>query len=88
MPGRAASAVAITVVGVLFAIPPLPHHANIRLTSVDDADSPLGDGTALIFGTSGTPVASPVSRKASPPPLTTLRIPPITKSFRPSWTTR
>jgi hypothetical protein len=29
----------------------------VRLTSVDDADSPLGDGVALIFGTSGTQVA-------------------------------
>jgi hypothetical protein len=60
MPGRAttALALAVAVVGALVAVPPLLHHAQIRLTSVDNADSPLGDGTALIFGTSGTPVAS------------------------------
>ena len=60
MPGRTSAAVALTiaVVGLFVAVPPLRHHAQIRLTSVDNADSPLGDGTALIFGTSGTPVAS------------------------------
>jgi hypothetical protein len=59
MPGRAAIATtcAIAVAGLL-AVPPPSHHAKIRLTSVDDADSPLGDGTALIFGTSGNPLAS------------------------------
>ena len=59
MPGRGAIAtsVAAAVVAAGLAVPPLPHHAQIRLTSVDTADSPLGDGTALIFGTSGTPVA-------------------------------
>jgi PE-PPE domain-containing protein len=59
MSGRTAIAVIVAVVALApVAVPPLTHHAEIRLTSVDNGDSPLGDGTALIFGTSGTPVAS------------------------------
>ena len=57
MPGRGAL-VTFAVAAALIAVPALPHRADVRLASVDDADSPLGDGTALIFGTSGTPVAS------------------------------
>ncbi len=63
MSGRGASAVtiAVAIVGALVTVPPLispPRSGQVRLTSVDDADSALGDGTALIFGTSGIPVAS------------------------------
>ena len=57
MPARRAI-VTVAVAAALVVVPSLPRHADVRLASVDDADSPLGDGTALIFGTSGTPVAS------------------------------
>ncbi|MGB7871962.1 MAG: hypothetical protein WBM01_27500, partial [Mycobacterium sp.] len=66
MPGRATVATTCAAVAALafVGVPRLPHHAQIHLTSVDGADSPLGDGTALIFGTSGTPVASPGYQEA------------------------
>jgi hypothetical protein len=40
--------------------PPAPYAQvrAVRLTSVDTADSPLGDGTALIVGPSGIPIPS------------------------------
>jgi hypothetical protein len=43
------------------AAPPLPHVQvrEIQLTDVDTADSPLGDGTALVFGPSGVPIPPP-----------------------------
>ena len=66
MPGRATIATTCAAVAALafVGVPRMPHHAQIHLTSVDGADSPLGDGTALIFGTSGTPVASPGYQEA------------------------
>jgi PE-PPE domain len=41
--------------------PPLPHVQvrEIQLIDVDTADSPLGDGTALIFGPTGVPIPPP-----------------------------
>ncbi len=43
------------------ATPPLPNVQvrEIQLTSVDTAESPLGDGTALVFGPSGVPIPPP-----------------------------
>src|SRR5246127_667927 len=65
MPGRKAAATfAFSVVSALVAAPSSSSHCQVLLTSVDNADSPLGDGTALIFGTSGTPVASPGYQEA------------------------
>ena len=54
MPGRGAL-VTFAVAAALIAVPALPHRADVRLAGVVDADSPLGDGTALILGTSGNP---------------------------------
>ncbi|MBV8177999.1 MAG: PE-PPE domain-containing protein [Mycobacterium sp.] len=41
--------------------PPLPdvQVREIQLVDVDTADSPLGDGTALVFGPSGVPIPPP-----------------------------
>ncbi len=65
MPGRKAAATfVLAVVSALVAVPPSSYHYQVLLTTVDNADSPLGDGTALIFGTSGTPVASPGYQEA------------------------
>ncbi len=65
MPGRKVAATfVLAVVSALVAVPSSSSHYQVRLTSVDNADSPLGDGTALIFGTSGTPVASPGYQEA------------------------
>ena len=58
MAGRAVIVATFAVAGALVAVSSLPRHVDVQLAGVDDADSPLGDGTALIFGTSGTPVAS------------------------------
>lgn len=53
----------VAVLGAgLITVPPMPaatrelHVGAIRLASVDGADSPLGDGTALIVGPSGVPI--------------------------------
>jgi PE-PPE domain len=68
MPGRGAIATTCAIAAAgLVTIPPLVsplHTVAVHLISVDDGDSPLGDGTALIFGTSGTPVASPGYQEA------------------------
>ncbi|HEX7321365.1 MAG TPA: PE-PPE domain-containing protein [Mycobacterium sp.] len=59
---RLQAAFAVTIVGAgLVALPPVmppPPKAqarSVRLTAVDTADSPLGDGTAFIIGGSGLP---------------------------------
>ena len=41
--------------------PPIPtvQHREIRLIDLDTADSPLGDGTALVFDGSGVPIPPP-----------------------------
>src|ERR1700731_263709 len=49
----------------LIVVPPVapsPRNVQVRaiqLTDVDTADSPLGDGTALVFGPSGVPIPPP-----------------------------
>jgi hypothetical protein len=56
---------AIAVAGLIAASPPLPstappsrvHSTAVRLASTDAADSPLGDGTALLMG--GTSIPQP-----------------------------
>lgn len=45
----------ISITSLPAAVPEL-HVRAIRLTSVDGADSPLGDGTALVVGPSGVPI--------------------------------
>jgi hypothetical protein len=70
MPGRSmryfclATGVAITGAGLITATPPvLPipdsQVRDVKLTSGDTADSPLGDGTAFIIGGSGLPMPPP-----------------------------
>jgi hypothetical protein len=59
-----AAAVAVVGVGVVVATPVTPAPVDVpawavRLLDVDTADSPLGDGTALVFGPSGVPVPPP-----------------------------
>jgi hypothetical protein len=57
--------VAITgasMIAVASLAPPSPRNVQVReiqLTDVDTADSPLGDGTALVFGPSGVPIPPP-----------------------------
>jgi hypothetical protein len=56
-----ASGVAIAGAGLIAVAPmsPPPPNAQVRavqLTDVDTADSPLGDGTALVVGPSGIPI--------------------------------
>ncbi|MBV8862791.1 MAG: PE-PPE domain-containing protein, partial [Mycobacterium sp.] len=55
--------VAITAGGVIAVASALPSapivHREIQLVDVDTADSPLGDGTALVFGPSGVPIPPP-----------------------------
>jgi hypothetical protein len=48
----------IAVASVLPSVPNVQVR-NIRLVDVDTADSPLGDGTALVFGPSGVPDPPP-----------------------------
>jgi hypothetical protein len=50
-----------TLITVPSVAPPLPHVQvrEIQLIDVDTPDSPLGDGTALIFGPSGIPIPPP-----------------------------
>jgi PE-PPE domain-containing protein len=50
--------VAANLTTVPSAAPPLPHAQvrEIQLIDVNTADSPLGDGTALVFGGSGIPI--------------------------------
>jgi hypothetical protein len=64
-----AAGVAIAGVGLVAAsltASPVPGRQEraVRLTSGDAADTPLGDGTALIFGTSGNPLAVPAYQQA------------------------
>jgi hypothetical protein len=56
--------VAITgasLIAVASVSPPAPNvqARAVRLADVDTADSPLGDGTALVFGPSGVPIPPP-----------------------------
>jgi hypothetical protein len=55
--------VAITGAGLIAVAPVSPSvpvvHCAVQLVDVDTADSPLGDGTALIFGPSGVPEPPP-----------------------------
>src|ERR1700751_142635 len=53
--------VGANLITVPSAAPPLPHVQvrEIQLTDVDTADSPLGDGTALVFGGTGVPIPPP-----------------------------
>ena len=50
-----------SLVTVPSAAPPLPHVQvrEIQLIDIDTAESPLGDGTALVFGPSGVPIPPP-----------------------------
>jgi hypothetical protein len=59
--GRFTPAAAIVGAGLIAVIPLAPPVPDVQvravqLTGVDTADSPLGDGTALIVGGSGTPI--------------------------------
>src|ERR1700722_19005419 len=63
---RAGLTAGVAVVGTgLLVVPsvgPLPRDVQareIQLTDVDTAESPLGDGTALVFGPSGVPIPPP-----------------------------
>jgi PE-PPE domain-containing protein len=49
------------LIGVPSVAPPLPHLLvrDVQLIDVDTAESPLGDGTALVFGGTGIPIPSP-----------------------------
>ncbi|HUB54437.1 MAG TPA: PE-PPE domain-containing protein [Mycobacterium sp.] len=55
--------VAITGAGLIAVVPVSPSvptvQRAVRLVDVDTADSPLGDGTALVFGPSGVPIPPP-----------------------------
>jgi PE-PPE domain len=69
IPGRAlrpyvsagVALVGASLIAVPAVAPPLPHVQvrEIRLIDVDTAESPLGDGTALVFGGSGMPIPPP-----------------------------
>jgi hypothetical protein len=54
--GVAVAAAGLIVVPPITLAAPDIHATAIRLTSVDTADSPLGDGTALIMGPSTLPI--------------------------------
>jgi hypothetical protein len=58
-----AALVAASLIAVLSVAPPLPavQVREIRLINVDTAASPLGDGTALIYGGSGMPLPGPLA---------------------------
>ena len=56
--------VAITGAGVIAVAPVSPsvldvQAREIQLIDLDTADSPLGDGTALVFGPTGVPIPPP-----------------------------
>ena len=54
--------VAIVGAGLLVvpSVAPSPRNVQVRaIRLVDTADSPLGDGTALVFGPSGVPIPPP-----------------------------
>ena len=63
---RAGLTAGVAVVGTgLLVVPPVapsPRNVHVRaiqLVDVDTADSPLGDGTALVFGGTGVPIPPP-----------------------------
>jgi hypothetical protein len=61
----AAAAVAVVSTGVVVSTPVTPAPIDVqaravRLIDVDTAASPLGDGTALIYGGSGIPIPGPL----------------------------
>jgi len=55
--------VAVTVAGLIAVAPVSPSvpvvHRAVQLVDADTADSPLGDGTALVFGPTGVPIPPP-----------------------------
>jgi PE-PPE domain-containing protein len=60
----AAAAVAVVGIGVVVATPVTPAPVDVqvrqvRLVDVDTAESPLGDGTALVYGGTGIPTPPP-----------------------------
>ncbi len=56
----------VGLVGVPSLAPILdPQVRGVQLTSTDTADSPLGDGVALIMGTSGNPMPPQIYADAS-----------------------
>jgi hypothetical protein len=61
----AALTISVAVTAGLIVVPPVappPRNIQVRavqLADVDTADSPLGDGTALVFGGSGVPIPPP-----------------------------
>jgi hypothetical protein len=62
----AAAAVAVVGTGVVVSTPVTPAPIDVqaravRLIDVDTAASPLGDGTALIYGGSGMPIPGPLA---------------------------
>ena len=60
--GHLTAGVAIVGAGLLVvpSVAPSPRNVQVRaIRLVDTADSPLGDGTALVFGPSGVPIPPP-----------------------------
>jgi hypothetical protein len=62
----AAAAIAVVGTGVVVSTPVTPAPIDVqaravRLIDVDTAASPLGDGTALIYGGSGVPIPGPLA---------------------------
>jgi hypothetical protein len=57
--GVAIACASLIVVPPVAPPPPNVQVREIQLTDVDTADSPLGDGTALVFGPSGVPIPPP-----------------------------
>src|SRR5271155_6203011 len=59
----AARTISVAVTAGLIVVPPVaPSPRTVQLPAiqlVDTADSPLGDGTALVFGGSGVPIPPP-----------------------------